>query len=292
MTAGGRSTVSSSPPMSDRTAIEWADASWNPVRGCTRISPGCAHCYAETFAERFRGVAGHPYEQGFDLRLVPGKLAEPLRWPRPRMVFVNSMSDLFHRDVPDAYIRRVVDVMLAGRLAHLSGPDQAFGAAPRPAGRPAARRGGGRAHLVGRQRRGPPLRPAAGRAPPARAGRRPVPVGRAPAGGPRADRPRRDRLGDRRRRERPRGPADGPGLGPYRSATAAPPRASPSSSSSGAAPARARPAGCSTAGRTTRSRPGRPGRSRASATAGPGSPPSRPPAADAAPARKRSKSST
>jgi protein gp37 len=84
---------------------------WNPVRGCTKISPGCTHCYAETFAERFRGVPGHPYEQGFDLRLVPEKLAEPLRWKTPKMVFVNSMSDLFHKDVPDDYVLAVVRVM-------------------------------------------------------------------------------------------------------------------------------------------------------------------------------------
>lgn len=84
----------------------------NPVRGCTKISPGCAHCYAETFAERFRGVKGHPYEQGFDLRLVPEKLSEPLRWRTPRRVFVNSMSDLFHEGVPDAYIAAVADVMV------------------------------------------------------------------------------------------------------------------------------------------------------------------------------------
>src|SRR5262249_1369850 len=86
----------------------------NPVRGCTKISPGCAHCYAETFAERFRGVPGHPYEQGFDLRLVPDKLAEPLKWPSPKTIFVNSMSDLFHEDVPDAYIEQVVRVMQMG----------------------------------------------------------------------------------------------------------------------------------------------------------------------------------
>jgi protein gp37 len=97
--------------MSDKSKIEWTDATWNPVRGCTKISPGCAHCYAETFAERFRGVPGHPYEQGFDLRLVPEKLAEPLRWSKPKMIFVNSMSDLFHADVPDEYIRSVVRVM-------------------------------------------------------------------------------------------------------------------------------------------------------------------------------------
>ncbi len=99
--------------MSEQSKIEWTDATWNPVRGCTKISPGCAHCYAETFAERFRGVKGHPYERGFDLRLVPEKLHEPLRWSRSRMIFVNSMSDLFHRDVPDEYICRVADVMRA-----------------------------------------------------------------------------------------------------------------------------------------------------------------------------------
>jgi protein gp37 len=97
--------------MSDRSSIEWTDATWNPVRGCTKISPGCQHCYAETFAERFRGVPRHPYELGFDLRLVPHKLAEPLRWRNPRMVFVNSMSDLFHKDVPDDYVLDVVGVM-------------------------------------------------------------------------------------------------------------------------------------------------------------------------------------
>lgn len=99
--------------MSEQSSIEWTDSTWNPVRGCTKVSPGCAHCYAETFAERFRGVPGHPYEQGFDLRLVPEKLEEPLRWRRPRMIFVNSMSDLFHRDVPDEYVIRVARVMEA-----------------------------------------------------------------------------------------------------------------------------------------------------------------------------------
>ena len=81
------------------------------MRGCTKISPGCAHCYAETFAERFRGVPNHPYEQGFDLRIVPEKLAEPLTWAKSQMVFVNSMSDLFHKDVPDEYIVLVAQVM-------------------------------------------------------------------------------------------------------------------------------------------------------------------------------------
>lgn len=98
--------------MSDNSKIEWTDATWNPLRGCTKISPGCKHCYAETFAERFRGVRGHPYEQGFDLRLVPDKLTEPFQWSGPRTVFVNSMSDLFQPEVPDAFIEDVVNVMV------------------------------------------------------------------------------------------------------------------------------------------------------------------------------------
>src|SRR5690348_4082276 len=101
--------------MSLQSAIEWTDATWNPVRGCTKISPGCKHCYAETFAERFRGVKGHPYEQGFDLRLVPEKLTEPLLWRSPKMIFVNSMSDLFHVGVPEEYIVAVARVMVAAR---------------------------------------------------------------------------------------------------------------------------------------------------------------------------------
>jgi protein gp37 len=97
--------------MSDGSKIEWTDATWNPVRGCQKISPGCTHCYAETFSERFRGVPGHPFEQGFDLRLVPEKLTEPFRWRAPKMIFVNSMSDLFHKDVPEDYIVSVAKAM-------------------------------------------------------------------------------------------------------------------------------------------------------------------------------------
>ena len=98
--------------MSLNSHIEWTDATWNPVRGCTKISPGCKHCYAETFAERFRGVKGHPCEQGFDLRLVPEKLTEPFLWRSPKLVFVNSMSDLFQDGVPDEYIEAVCRVMV------------------------------------------------------------------------------------------------------------------------------------------------------------------------------------
>src|SRR3954468_11621763 len=97
--------------MADKSAIEWTEATWNPVTGCDQISPGCAHCYAKTFAERWRGIEGHPYEQGFDLRLWPERLAQPLRWKRPRMIFVNSMSDLFHEDIPELYLRKVFEVM-------------------------------------------------------------------------------------------------------------------------------------------------------------------------------------
>ena len=97
--------------MSEHSAIEWTDATWNPVRGCTKISPGCKHCYAETFAERFRGVPRHPFEQGFDLRLVPEKLDVPLKWRVPKRIFVNSMSDLFHEDIATEYIAKVGRVM-------------------------------------------------------------------------------------------------------------------------------------------------------------------------------------
>ena len=102
--------------MADRSRIEWTEATWNPVRGCTKISAGCQNCYAEAFAERWRGIPGHPYEQGFELRLVPEMLDLPFRWKNPRKIFVNSMSDLFHAGVPDEYIIDVFEVMrLASR---------------------------------------------------------------------------------------------------------------------------------------------------------------------------------
>ena len=97
--------------MAAQTDIEWTDATWNPVSGCTKVSRGCDHCYAERFSERFRGIAGHPFGAGFDLTLRPHKLSEPLNWRRPRRVFVNSMSDLFHKEIPLEYIDRVFDTM-------------------------------------------------------------------------------------------------------------------------------------------------------------------------------------
>lgn len=99
--------------MSATTTIEWTDATWNPVTGCTKISAGCDHCYAETFAERFRGTTGHYFENGFDVQLRPDKLDAPRHWKKPRKVFVNSMSDLFHDDVPEDYIAQVWTVMAA-----------------------------------------------------------------------------------------------------------------------------------------------------------------------------------
>ena len=97
--------------MADRSAIEWTDATWNPVTGCTKISRGCDHCYAERFAERFRGVPGHPFETGFDLTLRPERLGQPAKWRQPRMIFVNSMSDLFHKDIPLSYLDSVFTTM-------------------------------------------------------------------------------------------------------------------------------------------------------------------------------------
>jgi len=97
--------------MADRSAIEWTDATWNPVTGCTKITAGCDNCYAARFSERFRGVLDHPFENGFDLTLRPERLNQPQAWKRPRMVFVNSMSDLFHKEVPREFIDRVFDTM-------------------------------------------------------------------------------------------------------------------------------------------------------------------------------------
>ena len=97
--------------MAAKSTIEWTDATWNPVTGCTKISAGCDHCYAARFSERFRGVPGHPFEQGFDLTLRPERLLQPLAWKKPRMIFVNSMSDLFHKDIPHAHIAQVFETM-------------------------------------------------------------------------------------------------------------------------------------------------------------------------------------
>jgi protein gp37 len=97
--------------MADISSIEWTDSTWNPVTGCTKLSAGCDHCYAERFSERFRGVASHPFETGFDLTLRPERIGQPKQWRRSRLIFVNSMSDLFHKNIPNEYIAQVFDTM-------------------------------------------------------------------------------------------------------------------------------------------------------------------------------------
>jgi len=97
--------------MSEYSKIEWTESTWNPVTGCKKISPACDNCYAEHFANRFKGVKDHPYEQGFEIKLWPGRLKLPLKWKTPRTIFVNSMSDLFLNEVPDNFIDQVFEIM-------------------------------------------------------------------------------------------------------------------------------------------------------------------------------------
>jgi protein gp37 len=97
--------------MAHNSQIEWTNTTWNPVTGCTKISSGCDNCYAERFSERFRGVKNHPFERGFDLILRPERVSQPLLWKKPRLIFVNSMSDLFHKKVPTEFIAEVFDTM-------------------------------------------------------------------------------------------------------------------------------------------------------------------------------------
>jgi protein gp37 len=97
--------------MAESTKIEWTDATWNPVTGCSKITSGCDFCYAARFSERFRGVVGHPFEHGFDLMVRPSRLKQPQQWRQPRRIFVNSMSDLFHKELPLAFIDSVFDTM-------------------------------------------------------------------------------------------------------------------------------------------------------------------------------------
>src|ERR1043165_8357700 len=100
--------------MSETSEIEWTDATWNPTTGCTKVSKGCDNCYAERISERFRGIKGHPYEQGFDLKLWHSRVHLPLFWKSPKRIFVNSMSDLFHKEIPHSFINEVFDTMELG----------------------------------------------------------------------------------------------------------------------------------------------------------------------------------
>jgi protein gp37 len=101
--------------MGDNSAIEWTDATWNPVTGCTKVSPGCKNCYAERLALRLQAMGNKRYTNGFRITLHPDQLTLPLRWRKPRRIFVNSMSDLFHEDVPDEFVRRAFEVMSEAR---------------------------------------------------------------------------------------------------------------------------------------------------------------------------------
>ncbi len=97
--------------MATNSHIEWTDATWNPVTGCTKISPGCKHCYAERLSKRLKAMGQSNYRNGFELTLQPQMLQLPLHWKTPKRIFVNSMSDLFHKDVPTRYIKHVFEVM-------------------------------------------------------------------------------------------------------------------------------------------------------------------------------------
>lgn len=97
--------------MGDKSAIEWTDATWNPVTGCSKVSPGCKNCYAERLAARLEAMGNPRYRNGFEVTLHPDQLTLPLRWKGPRKIFVNSMSDLFHEAIPDDFIKQVFDVM-------------------------------------------------------------------------------------------------------------------------------------------------------------------------------------
>ena len=97
--------------MANGSAIEWTQSTWNPLTGCTKVSPGCAHCYAERLAVRLRAMGQPNYAKGFKLSIHRGALHLPLRWKKPQVIFVNSMSDLFHRDVPVEFILKAFDVM-------------------------------------------------------------------------------------------------------------------------------------------------------------------------------------
>jgi protein gp37 len=111
-----------------RSGIEWTESTWNPLTGCTKISPGCKHCYAERMAKRLQAMGQPNYVNGFKLSMHEHVLEKPLEWKTPQVIFVNSMSDLFHKDVPLEFIQRVFDVMKRA-LAPVPGVDQALGTA-------------------------------------------------------------------------------------------------------------------------------------------------------------------
>jgi DNA repair photolyase len=205
--------------MSLNSHIEWTDATWNPVRGCIKISPGCKHCYAETFAERFRGVKGHPYEQGFDLRLVPEKPTEPFAWRSPKLVFVNSMSDLFQPGVPDAYTEAVSRVMATADWHTYQVLTKRSERLREFAQWQAAVRGGERKHLVGCKRRRSEIRIAPNQSSSPSLRESSLSLNRTIARRPRGNRSVRYRVGHCWRREWSRRASDEEGVGHLHSPT-------------------------------------------------------------------------
>jgi hypothetical protein len=199
--------------MSSTTPIEWTDSTWNPLHGCTEVSPGCANCYAKTFSERFRGVVGHHFQHGFDLRLIPHRLNDPLFLKRPRKIFVNSMSDLFHEKVPEDYIEKVCRTMLTANWhtyqvltkRHVRMSSLLKTTLKEAAAAPHIWWGG--------QRGKSSTWIAAYRRTAAEWGSRKIPFRRAPVGGLGRDKFVWNRLGHSRRRKRSSSPANDGGLG-------------------------------------------------------------------------------
>ena len=194
--------------MSTRSAIEWTEVTWNPVTGCTKISHGCRFCYAERMSKRLLAMGVEKYKEGFSPAVHEVALGEPLRWRRPRLVFVNSMSDLFHKRVPATFIEAVFDVMNRASQQYLPGTHQTAGSGR--AARPQATLD--TEHLARHQHR---VRKVAGSAGAAQRHRRPyeISVSRTLARTAAWHPPARDRLGHCRWRIRTRRTADGHRLG-------------------------------------------------------------------------------
>ena len=141
--------------MGQASTIEWTESTWNPLTGCTKISPGCKHCYAERMALRLQAMGQPNYANGFDLALHENALELPLKWKKPQTIFVNSMSDLFHKDVPVEFIVKTFDVMRRGDWHKFPSSHQAVGATAGTLADASL----GAAHLDGRQRGEPEYTP-------------------------------------------------------------------------------------------------------------------------------------
>ena len=198
--------------MADSTQIEWTDSTWNPVTGCTKLTAGCDHCYAERFSERFRNVKDHPFENGFDLTVRPERVQQPLAWKRPRRIFVNSMSDLFHKEVPVGFIDLVFDTMEKANWHTFQVLTKRSSLMTRYLAETLCWRRSTASCLAWRFDRKPAKRDPS-KAPKARASGYEVRLIRATPVVSRRDRLERDQLGYRRRGKRPRCSTNGRGLG-------------------------------------------------------------------------------